>query len=51
MIYAVQEKNTPWSITKKSNLTLSEVKTWNHLNQADQIHPEDRLKLRRDERD
>jgi LysM repeat protein len=46
MIYAVQEGNTLRIIAKKFNLTLSEIKTWNHLNEADRIHPEDRMKWR-----
>jgi membrane-bound lytic murein transglycosylase D len=46
IIYVVKEGDTLWSIAKKFNLTISEIKTWNHLNVADQIHPEDRLKLR-----
>jgi membrane-bound lytic murein transglycosylase D len=46
MIYIVKEGDTLWSIAKKFNLTVSEIKTWNHLNETDQIHPEDRLKLK-----
>ena len=46
IIYVVKEGDTLWSIAKKFNLTVSEIKTWNHLNETDQIHPEDRLKLR-----
>jgi membrane-bound lytic murein transglycosylase D len=46
IIYVVKEGDTLWSIAKKFNLTISEIKTWNHLNETDQIHPEDRLKLR-----
>ncbi len=46
MIYVVKEGDTLWSIAKKFNLTVSEIKTWNHLNETDQIHPEDRLKLK-----
>ena len=46
MIFAVKEGDTLGSIAKKFNLTLSEIKTWNHLNKADRIHPEDRLKLK-----
>jgi len=46
IIYAVKEGDTLWSIAKKFNLTISEIKAWNHLNEADRIHPEDRLKLK-----
>jgi membrane-bound lytic murein transglycosylase D len=46
IIYVVKEGDTLWSIAKKSNLTISEIKAWNHLNEADRIHPEDRLKLK-----
>jgi membrane-bound lytic murein transglycosylase D len=46
IVYVVKEGDTLWSIAKKFNLTVSEIKTWNHLNGADRIHPEDRLKLR-----
>jgi len=46
IIYVVKEGDTLGSIAKKFNLAISEIKTWNHLNEADRIHPEDRLKLR-----
>jgi len=46
IIYVVKGGDTLWGIAKKFNLTISEIKTWNHLNEADRIHPEDRLKLR-----
>jgi membrane-bound lytic murein transglycosylase D len=46
IIYVVKEGDTLWSIAKKFNLTVSEIKTWNHLTKTDQIHPEDRLKLK-----
>jgi len=46
IIYVVKEGDTLWSIAKKFNLTISEIKTWNHLNEADRIYPEDRLKLK-----
>jgi LysM repeat protein len=39
MIYVVKEGDTLQSIAKKFNLTISEMKTWNHLNETDQIHP------------
>jgi len=46
IIYVVKEGDTLWSIAKKFNLTISEIKTWNHLNEADRIYPEDRLRLK-----
>jgi membrane-bound lytic murein transglycosylase D len=46
IIYVVKEGDTLWSIAKKFNLTISEIKTWNHLTEADRIYPEDRLKLK-----
>jgi LysM repeat protein len=46
IIYIVKEGDTLWSIAKKYNLTISEIKTWNHLDQTDQIYPTDRLKLK-----
>jgi len=46
MIYVVKEGDTLGNIAKKFNLTISEIKTWNHLSEADRIYPEDRLKLR-----
>jgi membrane-bound lytic murein transglycosylase D len=46
IIYVVKEGDTLWSIAKKFNLTVSEIKAWNHLNETGQIHPEDRLKLK-----
>jgi membrane-bound lytic murein transglycosylase D len=46
IIYVVKEGDTLWSIAKKFNLTVSEIKTWNHIGEGNQIHPEDRLRLR-----
>jgi membrane-bound lytic murein transglycosylase D len=46
IIYVVKEGDTLWSIAKKFNLTVSEIKALNHLGKGDRIHPEDRLKLR-----
>ncbi len=45
IIYVVKEGDTLWEIAKKYHITISEIKIWNHL-EKDQIHPEDRLKLR-----
>ncbi|MFB3885051.1 MAG: LysM peptidoglycan-binding domain-containing protein [Thermodesulfobacteriota bacterium] len=44
IIYVVKEGDTLWKIAQKYNVTISEIKIWNHLDK-DQIHPEDRLKL------
>jgi peptidoglycan endopeptidase LytE len=46
MIYVVKEGDTLRGIAKKFNLTISEIKAWNHLTESDRIHPEDRLKLK-----
>ncbi len=46
IIYVVKEGDTLWSIARKFNVTVSEIKTLNHLGEGDQIHPQDRLKLR-----
>ena len=48
IIYVVKEGDTLWTIAKKFNLTVSEIKAWNHLNGTNRIHPEDRLKLKVD---
>ncbi|HSB06879.1 MAG TPA: LysM peptidoglycan-binding domain-containing protein [Thermodesulfobacteriota bacterium] len=46
IIYVVKQGDTLWSIAKKHNLTVSNIRAWNDLNRKDQIHPADRLKLR-----
>jgi membrane-bound lytic murein transglycosylase D len=46
VVYVVKEGDSLWSIAKKFNLTVSEIKTWNRLNGADQIYPEDQLRLK-----
>jgi membrane-bound lytic murein transglycosylase D len=46
IIYVVKEGDTLRGIAKKFNLTISEIKAWNHLAEPDRIHPEDRLKLK-----
>ncbi|MGZ3614244.1 MAG: LysM peptidoglycan-binding domain-containing protein, partial [Thermodesulfobacteriota bacterium] len=46
MIYVVKKGDTLSSIARKFNLTVSEIKALNHFGKEDQIHPEDRLKLR-----
>ena len=46
IIYVVKEGDTLWSIAKKYNVTISEIKSWNNPNGGDRIHPSDRLKLK-----
>ena len=46
IIYVVKQGDSLWSIAKKYHLTVSDIRSWNHLNGKDQIRPADRLKLR-----
>jgi membrane-bound lytic murein transglycosylase D len=46
IIYVVKEGDTLWGIAKKYNVTIAEIKTWNHLEGTDRIHPADKLKLK-----
>jgi len=46
IIYVVKTGDSLWSIAKKYNITVSEIKNWNNLNGTDRIYPKDRLKLR-----
>lgn len=46
IIYVVKTGDTLWSVAKKYNVTVSGIKTWNHLNGTDLIRPSDRLKLK-----
>ena len=46
MIYVVRAGDTLWSIAKKYDVTVSEIKNWNHFNGTSQIHPSSRLKLK-----
>jgi membrane-bound lytic murein transglycosylase D len=47
VLYRVREGDTLWSIAKKYNLTIADIKTWNRLD-IDRICPEDQLALRVD---
>jgi membrane-bound lytic murein transglycosylase D len=44
--YTIKKGDTLWGIAEKYNLTISEIKTWNHLDEGDRIYPGDRVKLR-----
>jgi membrane-bound lytic murein transglycosylase D len=46
IIYVVKEGDSLWSIAKKFNVTISEIKSWNGLNGGDRIYPSARLKLK-----
>jgi len=46
IIYIVKAGDTLWDIAKKYDITVSEIKTWNHLDGTNQIRPSDKLKLR-----
>ena len=46
IIYIVKEGDTLWTIAKKYNVAISEIKSWNSLNGGDRIYPSDRLKLK-----
>jgi membrane-bound lytic murein transglycosylase D len=46
IIYVVKGGDTLWGIAKKYNITIAEIKTWNHLDKTDRIHTADKLKLR-----
>jgi membrane-bound lytic murein transglycosylase D len=46
IIYVVKEGDTLWGIAKKYHITVSDIKTWNHLSGGDRIHPSDQLTLR-----
>ncbi|MEW6375587.1 MAG: LysM peptidoglycan-binding domain-containing protein, partial [Thermodesulfobacteriota bacterium] len=46
IIYVVRAGDSLWSIAKKYNITVSEIKAWNQLNGEDRIHPSDQLKLK-----
>ncbi len=46
IVYVVKGGDTLWGIAKKYHITVSEIKTWNHLDGGDRIRPADQLKLR-----
>ncbi len=45
IFYVVKQGDTLWSIAKKHNLTVSDIRGWNNLHGKESIHPADRLKL------
>jgi len=46
IIYVVKEGDTLWGIAKKYNVTIADIKTWNHLKENDRIYPANKLKLK-----
>ncbi len=46
IVYIVKQGDTLWNIAKKHNLTVSDIRAWNHLSGKESIRPADRLKLR-----
>ncbi|MGB9627335.1 MAG: LysM peptidoglycan-binding domain-containing protein, partial [Thermodesulfobacteriota bacterium] len=46
IIYLVKKGDTLWSIAQKYNVTVSEIRTWNHLDGTDLIYPDEKLKIR-----
>jgi membrane-bound lytic murein transglycosylase D len=49
IIYVVREGDTLWGIAQRYSVTIADIKTWNHLDGTNQIHPADKLKLRVEE--
>jgi membrane-bound lytic murein transglycosylase D len=45
ILYVVKQGDTLWSIARKHNLTVSDIRVWNNLHGKESIHPADRLKL------
>lgn len=49
VIHIVKPGDTLWSISKRYNVKISEIKNWNKLGVTDKIYPDDRLILKIDE--
>jgi membrane-bound lytic murein transglycosylase D len=49
IIYVVKKGDTLWEIAKRYSVTIADIKTWNHLDGTNQIHPADKLKLKVEE--
>jgi membrane-bound lytic murein transglycosylase D len=45
IFYVVKQGDTLWSIAKKHNLAVSDIRVWNNFHGKESIHPADRLKL------
>ena len=46
IVYVVKEGDTLWAIAKRYHITVSQIKTWNHIDGGNRIRPADQLKLR-----
>ncbi len=46
IIYVVKAGDTLWTIAKRYNIAVSEIKAWNRLDGTNRIRPADKLKLR-----
>jgi membrane-bound lytic murein transglycosylase D len=45
IIYVVKSGDSLWSIANRYNVSIPEIKSWNHLNGNNRIYPSDKLKL------